>query len=102
MCRKLEKKWYKSELTVNDEIFKAQHNHVKSLHEEAKAMYMYIQGKLDSATSHKDTFAVLNCLMHKKSDQAFPEHDNTSVLAEQFTTFFTDKIPNVRNELSTD
>jgi len=97
-CRRLERRWLRSKLTIDHELFKSQRNHLKSLRETAKRDY--IQGKLNEATTPRDTHGILNKLLHKAVEQPLPSFQDPSELAERFATFFTDKISAVRNSLT--
>jgi hypothetical protein len=76
---------------------KNQRNHLKSLRESEKSNY--IHDKLNSATSTKDTYSVLNNLLHKSRNQLLPSHSDPGELAERFSSYFTDKIATVRANL---
>jgi len=94
LLRKLERKWRKSNLTIDFEIYRHQKLNLKSTRDRAKADY--VQSKLSDAKTSKDSFAVLNMLLHKKVEYPLPAHDNVSTLAESFATYFNDKIASVR------
>jgi hypothetical protein len=98
-CRVLERKWQKSKLNIDHELFKLHRNNLKDLRDKAKSEY--IHQKLTTATTTKDTFSILNKLLHKPADQQLPSHQTTTELTERFATFFTDKIAAVRNGFNT-
>jgi hypothetical protein len=95
ICRALERKWLKTKLTVDHQIFKSQRNRIKQLRDKAKREY--ICTKLTDATTTKDTYSILNDLLHKPVSKHLPSHDSTSELAERFASYFTDKISAVRS-----
>jgi hypothetical protein len=88
----------KSKLTIDHEMFKANRNKLKWLREHAKCDY--IQHKLSTATSIKDTYSILNKLLHKPIDQQLPSYTEPLELADRFATFFEDKIAKVRLSLN--
>ena len=94
-CRKLERKWLKSNLSIDHEILKTQRNRLKSLREIAKAKY--IKSKLENVSSPKDSFDILNHLLHKSTERPLPAHCDTTILAEKFASFFMEKIALRRN-----
>ena len=79
---------------IDHDLFKNQRNYLKALHEQAKANY--IKDKLNRADSSKDTFSILNTLLHKTNNRPLPKHDDPLELAESFATFFTEKVSTVR------
>ena len=99
ICRTLERKWKKSKLSIDHQNFKIQRNRLKWLREKSKRTY--IQEKLTTASSPKDTYHILNSLLHKSSEPQFPPHQNTTELADRFATFFTEKIAAVRLNFDT-
>jgi hypothetical protein len=99
LCRTLERKWCRSNLTIDQEIFKRQRNQLTALRDNAKSEY--IRGKLESSTSSKDTFAILNSLLHRTSNRPLPDHEEPRALADSFATFFSEKIELVRRGFDT-
>ncbi|KAK7072374.1 hypothetical protein SK128_019360, partial [Halocaridina rubra] len=51
--------------------------------------------KFDEATANRDTFVILNALLHKNIVPSLLAHNNLSELTEMFATFFSDKIATV-------
>lgn len=96
-CRRLERKWRQSMLTVDHEIYKAQRNRLQQMREAAKKTY--INEKLDNASSSKETYAVLNCIMHSKRKQNLPSHHDPRDLAESFSDFFFEKTSKIRKAI---
>jgi hypothetical protein len=96
-CRRLERKWCQSQLTIHHELFKQQMNHLHHLRESAKKEY--IVTKMENANGPKETFAILNNLMHSKKSTPLPSHTDASELAERFATFFYDKTATIRRSI---
>ena len=96
-CRQLERKWRRSKLVVDEEIFKDGKRRLRESRDEAKKKY--IEDKLTNARSNKDTFNVLNHLLHKDKSSPLPQHDCEKVLADKFAVYFLDKIKRVRDKL---
>ena len=89
LCRKYERNWRKSRLTVHFELLKSQKHILKSLRDNAKSEYIHV--KLNEATSSKDTYSILNHLMHKRNDYPLPMHDDLTELTNNFAPFFEEK-----------
>lgn len=100
LCRKYERQWRKTLLTIHFELYKSQKLQLKSLRDKAKADY--IKCKLQESTSSKDTFAVLNTLLQKNTEHPLPPHDDITSLTESFASYFNDKIATVRRSFNTD
>ena len=94
LCRKYERRWQKTGLTIDYDLYIAQRSNLALVRDRAKSDY--IGRKLSEATSSKDTFAVLNTLLHKKAYHPLPNHSNLSELTENFAAYFKDKIDTVR------
>jgi hypothetical protein len=93
-CRKFERQWRKSQLTIDWELYVAQKSLLRSIRERAKTEY--VMSKLNEATTSRDTFAVLNTLLQKKAVHPLPDYDDQKDLAEQFAMYFQNKIAAVR------
>ena len=95
--RKLERKWRKSRLQVDRDIFKSQRLHVTSLI--TKAKQVHYSEKIQNATNHKELYGVCNELLNKKKLSILPEYDSAKELADRFINYFTDKITVIRENL---
>ena len=94
LCRKYERQWRNTRLTVHRELYNSQKWLLRTLRDNAKAEY--IERKLKESTSSRDTFAVLNTLLHKSTEHPLPAHNNLSDLTESFASYFGDKVATVR------
>jgi hypothetical protein len=92
--RKAERHWLSSKLTVHLEIFRKAHNHVTQLCKMAKVAY-YQAEIMDNAKNPKALFKITDTLMHKKADVKLPCHTDPQNLANEFITFFSDKIKTI-------
>ena len=95
--RKLERKWKKSGNEIDLQIYKSQcqllNNEMKSARE------TYYTSKINECgTNQKALFNILNELMHRKKASPLPDHDDPQKLAEQFCSYFTDKIKTIYND----
>ena len=93
-CRRMERPWRRTGLTIDHERYKHQRNLLHQQREMAKRDY--IQRKLGDATSSKDTFSILNQLLHRRPPSCLPDHDDKCQLANDFACYFSEKIDNIR------
>ena len=96
--RKLERRWRRSTLQVDREIFQAQRTHVNELI--CRVKQDHFKAKLSDAETPKELHQIANKILHKQKVSVLPAHDSASELADTFLKFFTDKIANIRNILS--
>ena len=89
--RKHERKWRKSRLDVHRELYVTQRNHVNDLIDKAKQDYY--RGELEGADT-KTVFKTVNKLLNK-SAKTLPAHDSAKNLANEFATFFDDKVSKI-------
>ena len=80
---------------MDEENFKQKRNELGRLREEAKSQY--ITNKLHSSSTPKDTYGILNTLLHSKMPTPLPDHESEQLLAEDFSSFFDGKITEIRN-----
>lgn len=95
LCRKLERQWRTSGLTVHRDMFKAQRNTLHQLREKAKSTFF--TDKIESASNPREVYKVMNTLLHKDTDPVLPAHSSARDLAEKFAHFFTEKVTAIRN-----
>ena len=93
-CRRWERKWKRTKLAIDFEIYRSHQQRLKTARDKAKADY--IKNKLDCATTPKETYNILNHLLHKKNTTPLPQHDSEDALATVFADFFVEKINKVR------
>ena len=96
-CRKLERKWKSTHLTIDKEIFEEHRRHYSRLRASTKADYF--KTKLQDARSPKETFAVTNTLLHKNNQQPYPDYADDEQVANDFAIFYKDKIDLIRNQI---
>ena len=98
--RKLERKWRKSRLQIDRDIFKSQRQHVNSLI--CKAKQEYYAERISNAKGHKELYSVCNELLNKQKTSVLPKHDCAKDLADRFINYFTDKITVIRDNLKSE
>ncbi|XP_072016855.1 uncharacterized protein [Amphiura filiformis] len=94
--RELEKKWRKSRLVIDHQLYKQQKQKVISLLKKAKANY-YNDLCVAHANDQKQLFSIVNKLLHHKQEAPLPDCDSDKNLANKFCNFFTEKIKKIRN-----
>lgn len=95
--RKAERKWRKTKLTIDKEIFRESHEQVITLINEAKKDHY--QSKVKNAKDQKALFKVVNTLFNHSKDLSLPQHESSQILANKFNEFFVQKIAKIRQEL---
>ncbi len=96
--RKLERKWIKSKLSIDEELFRAQRNTVNVLMNETRSKhYACVIG--DCGADQKALFKVINDLFQKDNSTQLPECGSMERLAEEFSQFFVGKIQRIRDKL---
>ena len=98
--RQLERRWRRTKLTVDKQLFKDQRNLVKTLFEDAKAKY-YNEHIVECGNDQKALYGIVNKLMHRKTESAaaLPHHSSIAELAGDFSMYFTGKIESIRCNL---
>ena len=84
----MERKWRKSQLEIDRQLYTTLVKLVGSAIQTAKAKFY--QDSLNNADP-KTTFQILNSLQ-KKLNRKLPKEDSDSMICEKFSTFFTEKI----------
>ena len=91
-CRQLERRWRKSKVQIDHEIFQSQRDMVK-------VKYRYYQAEYYSKKIHgcegdqRALFLVINHLLHKKMTNLFPSFTSPLALASHFSDFLTARYP---------
>ena len=96
--RKAERKWRCTKLTVHREIFVEAKKTVKKLISDAKATYY--SKKITDAEDTKSLFKIVDSLLSHQSSSNLPTSDSNLTLANDFSTFFTEKISKIRDHLN--
>ena len=95
--RKYERKYNKSKLAVDRELYCHQRDKYNNLLNTAKQDYF--KNKIESATSTKELFKVCNNLLNRTNENVLPSHSCGTELANRFVNYFGDKIKSIRRDL---
>ncbi len=95
--RKLERKWLKSRLHVDHQIYRDRCVEVNKLLRQTKTSY-YSSQILDCGKDQKALFSITNKLLHRNVKK-LPTCETAEQLAERFAEFFTNKIVDIREGL---
>lgn len=97
--RKAERKWRRTKLEVDRQIYVKLKQDTNNLITRCKEKYVkdnIVENKHDT----KALYRILNGLVNPEaSEKALPQNDSAGALAEQFSDFFINKILNIRKEL---
>jgi hypothetical protein len=96
--RKAERRWIKSGLTVDFEIFKNARNEYNVALYNAKCSF-YNSKILDCGNNFKAMFSIIGDLLHNKKPTKFPDHDCSTDIAKQFADYFMSKIVTIRSNM---
>ena len=96
--RKMERKWRSTRLIVHRELFTDQRDYVTTLCREAKQWY-YLEKIGDCGSDPKKLYKVMNELLHRRRDIVLPSYDSNKDMANQFSSFFLNKIEKIRADL---
>ena len=94
--RQLEKKWRKSRLEIDRQLFCQQKQKVIALIKRAKRNH-YSDLFTAHAKNQKQVFQLANKLLHRNQVSPLPESVSDDHLANQFSDFFTEKIKKIRD-----
>ena len=98
LCRRAERKWRKSALTIDAEILRSRQKCLARTIHEAKVTYY--KGKIgECAGDKRGLFRLLNSAMLRKNDTRLPQASSPCELAKRFSHFFLDKIAVIRARL---
>jgi hypothetical protein len=97
--RRRERLWRKSRLEIDHQFYKEQCNIVKSMLKKAKCQY-YSSKIMECANDQKALFKIINKLLHRKDQSALPSFSSPGELANRFAHFFSDKIVQIRENLT--
>ena len=95
--RKYERKYNKSRLAVDRELYCHQRDKYNNLLNTTKQEYF--KDKIESATSTKELFKVCNNLLNRTNENILPTHNCGTELANRFVNYFGDKIRSIRQDL---
>ena len=94
--RKLERKWRKSGLPEDFKSFKAQHNHVTNMMNDARRIF-YIDFIAENSADQGKLFRAAKKFLAKKEAPHFPEYCDNTVIANEIGRFFARKIELIRS-----
>ena len=94
--RNLERRWRRSKLMIDRELYINQCNVVKKLIFEAKMNY-YSKLISDAGSNSNDLFRSIDRLLHRTPEKRLPTSTSPTDLANNFVHFFKNKIVNIRN-----
>jgi hypothetical protein len=97
LLRRLERKYYKTKLIVDREIMQQQQR-IKYLKEIERCKRAYHTERIASSTQSQ-LFRIINSLTTPSRDESQTSTSNALERAEQFNTYFVDKIDELRQEL---
>ena len=95
--RKYERRYNKSRITVDRELYCHQRDKYNNLLNTTKQEYF--KDKVESATSTKELFKVCNSLLNGTNKNILPTHNCGTELANRFVNYFGDKIKSIRQDL---
>jgi exonuclease III len=96
--RQAERKWRKTQLTVDREIYKHQRQKVIRLIEQAKTHY-YTGLIHEQSVDQKALFKLVKSLMGQNEATPLPPHESSKDLACAFGNFFIEKIDKIQKDL---
>ena len=94
--RQAERKWRKTKLEVDRQIYRESSRAVNNLLTSAKENY-YSNSITECGRDQKAIFKISKDLLGEKKPPALPDHASPKVLADKFCDFFTMKIRAIRN-----
>ncbi|XP_072022074.1 uncharacterized protein [Amphiura filiformis] len=94
--RQAERKYTKSKLEIDKQIYADHSKSYKTMLETAKRDHH--RSKIEDCDS-KELFRVVDKLCNPAAELAFPDHNSEDELAEKFATYFDEKIQKIRNDL---
>ena len=96
--RKAERKWKKTRLPVDYQIFKEKRNNYNMLLRQLRSKHLS-----ETISRHRGDsramFKALNTALHRKRPSRMPPDTDDCTLAEEFSTFFKEKIQKIRDKL---
>ena len=96
--RRLERRWRRTKLPVDRQLFIDQCRAVNSLICSSKRTY-YTKLISDNQSDYKLLFKTIDSLLHRKCDTPYPPCNSPLDLANKFVEFFSDKITKIRVDL---
>ena len=97
-CRKLERRWRTTRLTIDKELYINQCEKAKELVSSFKMEY-YSEIIQENSTDQKKLFSAISKLLHLKPETKLPTWDDTAALANALVDFFSERISAIRTDL---
>ena len=98
--RQLERRWRKSQMFIDRQLYTEQCTVVKELIKSSKMMY-YSTLIDDNKSDHKALFRIIDSLLHRKPEKLYPSCNSPADLCNKFADFFTDKINGIKSQFDT-
>ena len=92
--RRCERIWLKTRLDKDKETFKVSSYLYNKILEDKKTAF-YSSKILNCGTNQKSLFAIVNDIRRKGNQQVLPEYESEETLANEFATFFKEKIEKI-------
>ena len=92
--RALERKWRSTRDEIDLLKYKQQKHHLNRI--VLKTKQQYYSNLINNDTSKQNLFKIVNKIIKKPTNTPYPEHTNSEILAEEFSSFFKSKIENIR------
>lgn len=98
MKKKAERVWRKNKTDETRDVYKQKRNDFKDAIREAKREYF--SGLINSCDKNqKKLFQIVKTLTRKSTENPLPKHNSLHELANDFGTFFVEKVRNIREKL---
>ena len=98
--RKFERRWRKSQLHIDRQLFEDQCVLVRNMVKNAKQSY-YSSIISENASDQKALFNTVDRLLYRRTDRQYPSCESSLELCNNFSDFFVNKITKMRTELPT-
>ena len=92
--RQLERRWRRTKLNQDRDKYRDQCDHLNKCI--ALSKENHFSEKIKDCANQKDLYKVIDTLLCRNSTSPLPDHDCATTLANDFATFFTDKITTIR------
>lgn len=99
--RKLERKWRKTKLTIDYELYRNQCALLNKLLKDTRIKF-YSEKINSCGRDQKTLFQVTKTLLGKKEEIVLPNVSSAEELAQQFSDFFINKIDTIRDKISSE
>ena len=97
--RRLERRWRKSRLTIDRQLYVNQCSTVNSLIHQSRITF-YTNTINENKNNQRVLFSTVSKMLNLKADKKLPSFTNAASLAEKFVEYFENKITIIRNNFS--